>query len=281
MTRSANAPKSRARRALPATLLLTVLAVGVLFPFYLVLSTALKDDQQVEDNPLAPPKHWEWGNFSQAWTDGHFSTYLVNSILVVVPTVLLVLALSMLAAYAFALRRFRGSTALFALLMVGLTVPLDILIIPLYYEMLKLHLLNTLWALILPQVAMSLPFGVLLLRAFIQDLPRELLDAARIDGCSEGRLLVYIVLPLCRPPLLSLLVFVFMWTWNQFLLPLVLTQSDSARTIPVGLSVFQGRYVTELPLLMAGVTIAFLPVVAVYVFFQRHIIKGITAGALK
>ena len=187
----------------------------------------------------------------------------------------------MFAAYAFAVRRFRGSTALFALLMVGLTVPLDILIIPLYYEMLDFHILNTLWALILPQVAMSLPFGILLLRAFIQDLPRALLEAARIDGCSEWRLLIHIVIPLCRPPLLSLLVFVFMWTWNQFLLPLVLTQSDSARTIPIGLSVFQGRYVTELPLLMAGVTIAFVPVVVVYVFFQRHIINGITAGALK
>lgn len=274
-------PTARRMRAIPATLLLTVLAVGVLFPFYLVLSTSLKDDQQVADNPLAPPKHWMWSNFSQAWVDGHFNQYFVNSVLVVVPTVLLVLALSMFAAYAFAVRRFRGSTALFALLMVGLTVPLDILIIPLYYEMLDFHILNTLWALILPQVAMSLPFGILLLRAFIQDLPRALLEAARIDGCSEWRLLIHIVIPLCRPPLLSLLVFVFMWTWNQFLLPLVLTQSDSARTIPIGLSVFQGRYVTELPLLMAGVTIAFVPVVVVYVFFQRHIINGITAGALK
>lgn len=274
-------PERKRGRAVLTTAALAVASLGVLFPMYLVLVTALKDDQQIHSSPLGLPTHWLWSNFRRAWEDGHFGTYLVNSILVVVPVVLMVLVVSLLAAYAFALRRFRGSTLLFGLLMVGLTIPLDLLIIPLYYEMVDFHMLDTLWALILPQVAIGLPFGVLLLRAFIADLPRDLLDAGRMDGCSELRLLTHVVLPLCKPALMSLLVFIFMWTWNQFLLPLVLVQTDGARTIPVGLSFFQGRYVTQLPLMMAGVTIAALPVVVVYVFFQRHIIKGITAGALK
>jgi raffinose/stachyose/melibiose transport system permease protein len=102
-----------------------------------------------------------------------------------------------------------------------------------------------------------------------------------MDGCGQLRLLLHVVLPLCRPALLSLLVFIFMWTWNQFLLPLIMIQSEGARTLPIGLSYFQGRYITDLPLLMAGVTITFLPVVVVYVFFQRQIIRGVTTGAVR
>ena len=260
---------------------LAIVSLVILFPFYLVLVTALKDERRIIQNPLGLPTTWHWGNFVDAWRIGHFGIYFRNSVLVVIPTVLAVLIFSLLAAYAFAQMRFRGSNALFTLLLVGLAIPLDVLIIPLFYEMLKLQLLSTIWALILPQVAIGLPFGVLLLRAFIQDLPQELLDAGRIDGCNRFRLLVHVVLPLCRPALLSLLVFIFMWTWNQFLLPLVLVQSDNARTLPIGLSFFQGRFSTDLSLLMAGVTITFVPVVLIYVVFQRQIIRGITAGAVK
>jgi raffinose/stachyose/melibiose transport system permease protein len=262
----------------------TWLAIGslvILFPFYLVLVTALKDERRIVQNPLGLPTSWHWYHFIDAWRIGHFGVYFRNSVLVVVPTVAAVLGFSLLAAYAFAQMRFRGSNVLFAILLVGLAIPLDVLIIPLFYEMLNLHLLDTIWALILPQVAVGLPFGILLLRAFIQDLPQELLDAGRIDGCNRFRLLLHVVLPLCRPALLSLLVFIFMWTWNQFLLPLVLVQSDHARTLPIGLSFFQGRFSSDLSLLMAGVTITFVPVVLVYVVFQRQIIRGITAGSLK
>lgn len=271
----------RFRRKLLTDLGLALLSLTVLFPFYLVLVTALKDDRRIAENPLGLPTHWHWGVFSQAWRDGHFGNYFMNSVYVVVPTVIASLAFSLMAAYAFATMRFRGRGLLFAILLAGLTIPLEILVTPLFYQMLDLHLLDTLWALILPQIAISLPFGVLLLRAFIHDLPRDLMDAGRMDGCGPLRLLTHVVLPLCRPALLSLLVFVFMWTWNQFLLPLIMIQSEGARTLPIGLSYFQGRYSTELPLLMAGVTITLLPVVIVYVVFQRQIIRGVTTGAVK
>jgi raffinose/stachyose/melibiose transport system permease protein len=260
---------------------LAVLSLAVLFPFYLVLVTALKTDNRVSENPLGLPDVWRWGVFRQAWNEGHFGSYFMNSVYVAVPVVLAVLAGSLMTAYAFATMRFRGRGLLFAVLIAGLTIPLEIIVTPLYYEMLHLGLLDTLWALILPQIAINLPFGVLLLRAFIGDLPRDLLDAGRMDGCGHFRLLTRVVLPLCRPALLSLLVFTFMWTWNQFLLPLIMVQSDSARTLPIGLSYFQGRYSSDLPLMMAGVTITFLPIMVVYLFFQRQIIRGITTGAGK
>ena len=260
---------------------LAVLSLAVLFPFYLVLVTALKTDNRVSENPLGLPDVWRWGVFRQAWNEGHFGSYFMNSVYVAVPVVLAVLAGSLMTAYAFATMRFRGRGLLFAVLIAGLTIPLEIIVTPLYYEMLHLGLLDTLWALILPQIAINLPFGVLLLRAFIGDLPRDLLDAGRMDGCGHFRLLTRVVLPLCRPALLSLLVFTFMWTWNQFLLPLIMVQSDSARTLPIGLSYFQGRYSSDLPLMMAGVTITFLPIMIVYLVFQRQIIRGITTGAGK
>jgi raffinose/stachyose/melibiose transport system permease protein len=243
--------------------------------------TALKDRGRVIRDPLGLPEVWRFENFLQAWEVGHFGRYLGNSILVVVPVVLAILVLSLVAGYAFALMSFRGKNALFAVFLIGLTIPVGILVIPLFYDLLALGLLNTLWALILPQVAVGLPFGILLMRSFIQQLPREILDAGRIDGCTHLGMLRHIVTPLSLPALASLLVFNFMWTWNQFLLPVVFIQTDAVRTLPVGLNYFQGRFSTDIPLLMAGATITFLPVVLVYIIFQRQFIKGITAGALK
>lgn len=258
-----------------------LLSLIPIIPVMWIIFGAVKSRGRIIRNPLGLPETWHWENFVDAWVGGNFSTYFVNSILVVVPVVVGVLALAMLASYAFALMSFRGRDALFILFLSGLTIPLSVLIIPLFYEMLNLKLLNTLWALILPQVAIALPFSILLIYSFIRDLPREILDSGRIDGCSSFGLLRFIVMPLSGPALLTLLVFNFMWTWNQFLLPVVLIQKDSLRTLPVGLNFFQGQYSNDVPLLMAGATITFLPIVLIYLIFQRHFIKGISAGALK
>ena len=259
-------------------ILVTALAIA---PVVLVILTSFKDASQVIAHPLGIPTRWHWGNFADAWRQGNFSTYFGNSIEVVIPAVLGILVCSLLGAYAFARRNFRGKRLLFVVFLVGLTVPLDILVVPLFYEMRDLGLLDSLWALILPQIAIGLPFGLLLLRSFIEDLPEEVFQAAELDGCSGFKTLIHIVVPLTRPALITLVVFNFMWTWNQFLLPIVMIQSDGARTLPVGLNYFQGRYSTDVPLLMAGATIAFLPVVLVYVVFQRQFIRGITVGAVK
>ncbi len=281
-TRPRVLPGSRASRSrLFADTWMTVVTIVLIAPILLVVVTSLKDSSDVIARPLGLPSRWQWHNFVDAWQQGHFSTYFLNSIIVVVPSVLGVVALSLLGAYAFARYRFPAKQALFALFLIGLTIPLDILVVPLYYEMRDFHLLDTLWALILPQVAIGLPFGLLLLRSFIQDIPEEIFQAGQLDGCSSFRMLVHIVVPLAWPALITLVVFNFMWTWNQFLLPTVMIQTDEVRTLPVGLNYFQGRFATDIPLLMAGATIAFLPVVAIYLVFQRQFIKGITAGAVK
>lgn len=146
--------------------------------------------------------------------------------------------------------------------------------------MVSQKLVNNLWALILPQTAVGLPFAILLLRGFIHELPKEVLDAGRIDGFSNLGILRFLVMPLSRPTLLSVMIFNNIWVWNQFLLPFVLIQKASARTLAQGLSVFMGRYGADFGLLMAGETISFIPVVIVYVVFQRQFNKGIAAGAL-
>jgi len=252
----------------------------VVFPLFLVISTSLKDRQQIISNPLGLPDMYQWSNYSVAWEQGHFGTYFINSILVVVPTAIAVVILSLMAGFAFAMLPFRGKNVLFTLFLAGLTIPLGILIIPIFYQMVDLSLINSLWALILPQTAIGLPFGILLLRGYIKELPKEILDAGRIDGCSNWGLLWYIVTPLSRPAMLALAIFNIVWVWNQFLLPVVLIQKADARTLPLGLSIFLGRYGSDFGLLMAGATISFVPVVIVYVIFQRHFIKGISAGAL-
>jgi len=272
------------RRALQRSSFLTlasVLALVPVVPMLWVMFTALKDRTRVLANPLAPPDALHWENFVTAWQVGKFGRYIGNSVVVAIPTVAGIVVFGLLAAYAFALLRFRGKRALFSLFVFGLNIPLGILIIPLFYEISALKLLNSPLALILPQIAKQLPFAILLLYVFIQELPGEIIDAGRIDGCSPWDLLWRIVAPLSWPALLTLLVFNFMWTWNQFLLPTIVTQRDAARTLPVGLAYFQGQYVTDLPLLMAGATITFLPVVIVYIIFQRQFIKGIAAGAFK
>jgi len=263
------------------TLLGALISLMALVPIIWVIMSALKDRGRVIENPLGLPDVWHWENLLIAWTDGHFGRYFLNSILVVIPVVITVLVFGLLAAYAFAMMSFRGKNALFILFLAGMTIPLSVLIIPLFYEMLALDLLNSIWSLILPQIAISLPFSILLLHGFIKELPKEILDAGLIDGCTRWGLLRYIVAPLSRPALLSLLIFNFMWTWNNFILPIILIQKDSARTLPVGLNFFQGQYVTDVPLLMAGATITFMPVLLVYIIFQRHFITGIAAGSIK
>ena len=275
----------RRPRKTSLTISVHVLAIGIallpLLPIIWVLFTALKDSTRVVTNPLAPPSEIHLENFPEAWRIGRFGGYFVNSVVVAIPTVVFILLFGLLAAYALAKMDFFGKNALFVFFLVGLTIPLSVLIIPLFYEMRDLNLLSTPWALIFPQVAKQLPFAILLLYSFIRDLPHEILDAGLIDGCNRRQLLRHIVMPMSTPAMVTLIVFTFMWSWNNFLLPVILIHEDAARTLPVGLNAFRGRYVTNVPMMMAGAMITYVPVLLVYVIFQRQFIKGISAGALK
>jgi raffinose/stachyose/melibiose transport system permease protein len=221
------------------------------------------------------------GNLADAWRDGNFGTYLKSSAIVTVTVVVCSVVLSVLAGYAFGLMRFRGAQALFYVFLLGLMVPLEAMIVPLYYDLRDLKLTDTYWALILPQIGTSVAFGTFWMRAFFRSVPRSLVEAARIDGASSWFTLWRVLLPLARPAVLTMMVLLFMWTWNEFLLALVMVSDEGLRTAPLGLSFFQGRNQADLTLLSAGAVIVALPVVVLYVFLQRHFIRGMLSGAVK
>ena len=189
--------------------------------------------------------------------------------------------LSILAGYAFGTMRFRGSQVLFYVFLLGLMVPTEAMIVPLYYDFRDLGLTDTYWALILPQAGTSIAFGTFWMRAFFRSVPRSLGEAARLDGATSWSALWRVVLPLGRPAVVTMMVLVFMWTWNEFLLALVMVSDESLRTAPLGLAFFQGRNTSDFSLLAAGSVIVATPVVILYVFLQRHFIRGMLAGAVK
>ncbi len=171
--------------------------------------------------------------------------------------------------------------SLFVILTIGMMVPTEAFIIPLYYEMLYLHFINTYWALILPQVAMSVPFATLFMASTMQQLPADVLEAAILDGATRPQVLWKVVTPLLTPAISTLMLFLFIWTWNEFLIPLILVNDDSLRTLPIGMLFFQGKYTVNTPVLTAGALIVIAPIIVVYLIFQRQFIEGLTSGASK
>jgi raffinose/stachyose/melibiose transport system permease protein len=163
----------------------------------------------------------------------------------------------------------------------GLTLPFQSIMIPLFYQLADWNLIGSYWAIILPQTAVSLPFGIFIMRAFFQGLPVSLEEAARIDGCNEWRVFRKVILPLATPGMVALGIFTFVSAWNSFLIPLIFGQRESRRTVTVGLMFFQGEFTTNFALTMAGSTLISLPILLMYIIFQRQFISGLTAGAVK
>jgi raffinose/stachyose/melibiose transport system permease protein len=259
--------------------LLGVFSIIALVPIVGILLTALQEPGQVAT--FGQPNGLHVANFSKAWSDGHFAQYLRSSVIVVVSVVLISGLLSILTGYAFGMMRFRGDQVLFYLFLLGLMVPLESTVVPLYYDFRDLGLTDTYAALILPQAGVSLAFGTFWMRAFFRSVPRSLVEAARLDGSSSWSTLWRVVLPLARPAVLTMTVLVFMWTWNEFLLTLVMVTKENLLTAPLGLAFFSGRNTTDFALLSAGSVIVATPVVLVYVFLQRHFIRGMLSGAVK
>ncbi|MGH3356144.1 MAG: carbohydrate ABC transporter permease [Nocardioidaceae bacterium] len=256
-------------------LILGAAAVIALYPMVLVVATALRPDQVGATGGL----HFE--NFGTAWDRGNFGTYVKNSVIVSVAVVVISAALASLAGYAFGTMRFRGSGLLFYLLLLGLMVPSEAVVVPLYYDLKALDLTDTYVSLVMPQVAQSLAFGTFWMRAYFRSSSRDVVEAARMDGAGHARIFWSILLPMGRPALMTMVLLVFMWTWNEFLLPLVMITDESLRTAPLGLSSFQGQYTSGTALLAAGAVLVALPVVLVFLFTQRHFIRGMVEGAAK
>ena len=269
------------KNLLPRYLLLTLFMLTVLIPLSGVVLSAFKTDIEVIQGPFSLPETWQLDNFIQAWQVGRFNIFFKNSVIVAVTVAIMSVFLSILNGYAFGVLPFPGRKWLFPLILIGYMVPLEAVIIPLYQFMDALHLRDTIWALILPQIGLSVSFGTLWMTSFFENAPQELIDASTIDGCNRWQTLWLVLWPLSGPPVTTLIVLIFMWTWNEFLLALVLVQDEALRTLPVGLAFFQGKYTANIPLLAAGALIVALPTVLIYIFFQRSFIQGMLGGSVK
>ncbi len=254
-------------------------ALAVLPLIGVLLSSVTPQDEA--DGGLHIPSTLAWGNFAEAWQQGHFSAYMRTSVSVTIVVVILTVALSALAGYGFARLPFRGSSVLFFVLLAGLMLPAEGFIIPLYYNLRSLGLTNTFWGLVAPQVAQGLAFGTFWMRNEFRSFPISIIEAARLDGASEWQLMWRVALPAVRPALITLCMLLGMWTWNEFLIPLVMVTDEDLRTAPLGMAFFQGRRSTDYALLAAGGIIVAAPVVLAYAFAQKHFVKGMLAGAAR
>lgn len=268
-------------KRLPVYLLLSLGVVVAVIPFLITILASLKTKIELVNGVFALPEDPQWGNYKRAWVDGNFDQFFINSILVVIGVVIPSIIFSCMAGYAFARYRFRGKTFTYVYLLLGLVVPLQALVIPLFYMMNEVGLLDSLWALILPQIAMSMSFGTLLMRESFSTVPREIVEASVLDGAGSWRVLWEIMFPLARPFVGTLALLFFIWTWNEFLLPLVVNINPAYQTLPVGLLYFQQRWTSDIPVTAAGATIIFIPLAVIFLMFQRQMIEGLTQGAIK
>jgi raffinose/stachyose/melibiose transport system permease protein len=227
------------------------------------------------------PDSLSLSTFRSAWDQGGFGRLMASSVLVSASVVVLTTLLCIPAGYAFGTMRFPGSTAVFYLMLAGMVVPFESLIVPLYYTFRDAGLTDTYWALILPQTGLSISFGTFWMRAFFRSVPTELGDAARVDGASSWRILWRVLVPIGRPAILTMVVLVFMWTWNEFLLALVMISDQPHRTAPLGLSAFQSRYGVDVPSVAAAAVLVAAPVVVVYLLAQRQFLRGMLAGSIR
>jgi len=262
-------------------LFLILVSLACLFPLWWAFASSLKTQQTVFNDLSLFPKNPHWENYYYAWTKADFSHYFLNSLFYTVTVVVGVVLIASMAAYAFSRLQFWGKNFLFLLLISTMMIPIPGSFIALYVLLNKLHLVDTRLGYILPQINGGLALGIFLLKTFFDDLPKEIEDSAAIDGCGRFRTYWHIALPLARPAIAVLAIFNILAVWNEYLLAMLVLSSKDLMPLQRGLMVFQGAHITQYPLLMAGIVITVLPVLAVYLLLQKHIIKGITAGAVK
>jgi ABC-type glycerol-3-phosphate transport system permease component len=260
---------------------LTCFGLSALLPLAFMAVTAFRTEADWDADKLGLPTTFSFGAFERAWTDAEIGTYFRNSLIVTLGTVILSVVCSTLAGYSFSKIHWRGRGAVYLFVLAWIAIPPLLLIVPVYVEIVNLGLLDTYWSVIFLYTALNLPFNVYLMAAFFRSLPDELLEAARIDGAGMHRTFLQIMVPLARPALATLCIFNFLWAWNEFLYALLLLTSDNVKTLTVGVLQLQGRFTTDYPALMAGLLITSLPVVGVYLLFQRHLVRAIVAGAVK
>jgi len=259
--------------------LILVLVVSM-FPISWAVLCSLKTNPEIIRHPYSFPKQIQWDNFIRAWKIGRFSIYTINSIIITLFTVSLVVTLATITGFALAKLKLYKANVILLLFLLGLMVPFHGYMIPMYYNLGNLGLLNSRLGAILAMTATQLPLAVYLIRISFVEFPEEIMDSIRIDGGSPIQMLMYIVVPILKPALMSIIVISTIISWNEFIIPLFVLVKDPVRTLPIGLSFFQSR-TPEINLTAAGTIMASLPLIMFYLVFQRHFIRGVLAGSLK
>ncbi|MFI5896134.1 carbohydrate ABC transporter permease [Actinoplanes sp. NPDC051513] len=261
-------------------LVLTLMAVAVLLPFVSIVLTALQPSGAQVSGISIPPT-WTWTNFADAWQAANLGRLMLSGVLIAAGVVPLALVLAALAGYSLATLNPLGGRALSVAFVLGLTLPIELVVVALYFDLQQVGLTNSYAGAILAETALFMPFGVYWMQNHFASIPAELLEAARVDGARSFTVLRRVLLPISWPAITTLGVLYFMWSWNQFLLIIVLMQDPDRRTAPTGLAFFVGQYSTNIPLVSAASLIVIGPIVVVYLAFQRHFVSGLTQGAVK
>ena len=267
---------------LKAVKLLGIAAVCLvfLFPVLWILSVSVRSEKAVFETALAV-KEWHFENYAAAWKTFGFSSMFLNSLVVTAASIAATLVISALAGYAFAKLRYRGSDAVYIVLLTGIMIPQAGILIAFFFLTKEMGLYNTLAAVVIACVAFGIPLSVMLFRGFFAGLPNEILEAARVDGCREAGIFFRICLPLCKPAVATTVIMLFVTNWNDYLMPLVLLRSEQKFTLPLGIARYVGQWNSPWNLIAAGVVICAVPITVVYLAFQSQFVKGLTAGAVK
>lgn len=260
---------------------LAVVAIIVMVPLLATLFGGFKSLGELRVNPFGLPRHWEWQNYADIVFSARYWQLLRNSLIISTLTVTLTLIVASMAAFTFAHIKFYGSSMLLSYLTLGLLFPAATAVLPLFIKVRDLGLLDTYFGVALPQAAFSIAMSVLLLRRFFKDIPYELLEAALVDGCSYINFFRYVTLPLSRPILATVGTITFVNSWNAYLLPLVMLNTDTLYPWPLGIMIYQGEYSSEWHLILAFITLTILPTIILFLLAQKHIVAGLTAGAVK
>jgi raffinose/stachyose/melibiose transport system permease protein len=260
---------------------LVLLAAVFFFPLVWMIMSSFKDNGAIFSDPFALPTSVDFSRWAEAWEVGHLGEYALNSAITTAASVTLILVFGAAAAFALSRYRFRGRTALMSIFALGLLLPLQSYFIAQSTMFTQMGITDTRLALIIPYTAMGLSLAIYLLKVYLDALPEELFEAARIDGAGDFRVFRSLAMPLLRPGLATVAIFSALAAWNEFLLALLYIQDDALKTIPTGLLAFSTRYVTDYSLLFSALSIVTLPMILIYVVFNRQIVEGITAGSVK
>ncbi|HEY2642753.1 MAG TPA: carbohydrate ABC transporter permease [Galbitalea sp.] len=278
---AARTPASR--RGLVIAIILHVAIIGgalaMFFPFLWTLITSITPGANLTSTPALIPANPSFGAYAKLFSDLPFAQVILNSLLLASVTTAVQLFTSSTAAYAFSRLPFRGQNVVFAIYLATMMIPLQVLIVPLFVELKTFGLLDTYLGALLPTFASA--FGIFLLRQAINQVPRELDEAATIDGAGHFRIFGQVILPNIRPALATLVVFSFMSSWNSFLWPLIVLRSPQLQTLPIALAGLQGQYISQWDVIMAGSVVSILPMLALYVFAQKYVIQGVASSGIK